>query len=415
MVAILALALAATAPDDGDRVELRVALRVPADTPANASIYLAGDRPEVGGWRPDGLKLDRGEDGLHRAKVRLRRGGRLAFKFTRGSWATVEKAADGSEVANRTADLHGDAEVRAVVAGWATGAASPRASTVVGRLEIHPGFRSEALDNERSLRVWLPPGYGDEPDRRYPVVYVMDGQNVFDEATSAFGREWRADETATRLIGEGAIEPVIVVGVDNTPGRMAEFTPVADPKSGRGGKGPAFVGFLADQVKPFVDRTYRTRPEPADSTVVGSSLGGLIALESLRVRPDRFGKVAALSPSLWWADDAFLDRFDGPPAFPAKSLCWIDMGTTEDSTDDESARHVERTRRLAERIARAGGVRGETLHLEIIPGARHNEPAWAGRLGDVLRFLHPPKPEGRRDDPAGRSRAPDSRPPAFDR
>jgi predicted alpha/beta superfamily hydrolase len=149
--------------------------------------------------------------------------------------------------------------------------------TLTGDVRTHDGFRSEHLANERAVVVYVPPGY-DASDARYPVLYMHDGQNLFDEAT-AFRHEWRVDETAQRLITAGLVEPLLIVGIYNTgETRVDEYTPTASPDTGRGGKADRYGRMLVDELKPFVDRTYRTRPDAGDTAMGGSSLGGLLTL-----------------------------------------------------------------------------------------------------------------------------------------
>src|SRR5262249_51494278 len=156
------------------------------------------------------------------------------------------------------------------------------------------------LSNARTVSVWMPPGYGLDPHRRFPVFYMHDGQNLFDAETAFGGVPWRADETAERAIRAGRVPPVMIVGVANTPGRLDEYGPKSDNRARDYGR------FLVEEVKPFVDGAYRTLPEPEHSGVGGSSMGGLISLHLAQWYPDVFEKCAAMSPSLWWGREYFL-------------------------------------------------------------------------------------------------------------
>lgn len=239
--------LAAPPPADPARATAEFVVTVPSGTPPGDSIYIAGGDPALGSWSPTGVRLERGADGKHRARVELPRGAEVEFKVTRGSWGTVEKDAAGAEIANRRIKLSGDQRVEVVVATWesgggprpaASGSGSPprRPSSASARVRVHSGFHSQVLGNERVITVWVPPGY-EESAERYPVFYLHDGQNLFDAATAAFGFEWRADETAERLVAAGRIRSVLLVGIANTPARIDEYTPWPDPKLARGGKG----------------------------------------------------------------------------------------------------------------------------------------------------------------------------------
>jgi predicted alpha/beta superfamily hydrolase len=167
-------------------------------------------------------------------------------------------------------------------------------------LRKHEGFRSRFLRNQRDLIVYLPPGYDDQPGRRFPVLYLHDGQNLFDGATSFIpGMDWHVGQTADQSICSGAVEPLIIVGMYNTKARIREYTPTHVPKLG-GGRADRYAKFLIEEVKPFIEREYRTLAGPEKTGIGGSSLGGLVSLYlGLRI-PEAFGKIAALSPSVWW-------------------------------------------------------------------------------------------------------------------
>ena len=191
---------------------------VPATTPADAQLYLSGNHTSVGPWQPAGHPLTRTDDGTWQAELSLPVGWELEYKFTRGSWPTVEKTADGTDLPNRTAEVTPGLVLRDTVAAWGSAdAPAPRPvqlpHTRTGDFAFFPDFPSQVLGNSRQVTVYLPPQYRTQPDRRFPVFYLTDGQNLFDRATSAFGVEWQADETAQKLIASGQIEPVILVGI----------------------------------------------------------------------------------------------------------------------------------------------------------------------------------------------------------
>jgi predicted alpha/beta superfamily hydrolase len=266
-------------------------------------------------------------------------------------------------------------------------------STVVGDLRLIE-HRSALLQNTRTLRVWLPPGY-EASDARYPVLYMHDGQNLFDEATSFVG-EWRVDETLTELIESGQVTPVIVVGIDNSGmNRVFEYTPVrhtmrrGDETRETGGGGDAYVSMVVDEIKPLIDAAYRTKPEPQHTLLAGSSLGGLISLHAAMIRPGVFGAIGAVSPSLWWGEGELIARIE-QDASPLDGVrIWLDMGSAEGSTDESGQNpHVAATRRLAGALEHA-----RVPHrLEIIEGGEHNERAWSARFAEIARYLLP-KPE----------------------
>ncbi|MEA2710479.1 MAG: hypothetical protein QOF78_3080, partial [Phycisphaerales bacterium] len=241
--------------------DVSVAFRVKAPklTPADAKLYLAGDAQALGAWKEDGVELKKGDDGVYAAKVALPADRPIEYKVTRGSWGNVEKNADGSEVNNRTFTPTRDATVDVEVGAWADQIQpeTPK-STRTGDIRVHEKFASKNLGNERRILVWLPPGYEQSASQRYDVLYMHDGQNVFDAATS-FAGEWKADETATLLIEQKKIRPIIIVAIENNNRRMDEYTFSRDDRRGAGGSGDKYTKFVAEEVKPFIDATYRTK------------------------------------------------------------------------------------------------------------------------------------------------------------
>jgi predicted alpha/beta superfamily hydrolase len=215
---------------------------------------------------------------------------------------------------------------------------------------------------------------------------MHDGQNVFDGATAYLaGKEWEADEAAERLIEEGRIEPLIIVAVDNGGGaRVEEYTPTADGR-GRGGQVDLYGRMLVEELKPWVDETFRTRPGRENTGIAGSSYGGLASLWIGLTHGDVFGKIATLSPSVG-RDDRQIVRFvESLPEKP-ETRVWTDMGT------EEYPGAVDDARTLRDALVAKGWVEGRDLrHLEA-EGAAHNEPAWAKRFPAVLEFLFPPWP-----------------------
>jgi len=268
-----------------------------------------------------------------------------------------------------------------LVASWALGQENPRRTSLTGMIRKHEGFPSQVLGNKRNLIVYLPPDYESSPKRRYPVVYMHDGQNVMDGMTSYIpNAEWRADEAAERLIRAGLLEPLIIVGVDNAQvDRGKEYTPT---RSDRGPSGDAakYGKFLIDEVMPFIDRTYRTKRGAQHTALIGSSLGGLVTMSLGIWHPDKFGKLGVVSPSVWWDDRVIIRMVNEMPKKTSQRI-WIDMGTIEGPGAVESARD------LAIALERKGWKPGKDLALVIDGFAQHNEPAWAGRMGEILLFL----------------------------
>lgn len=389
LVACLAIGL--VSPARAARVTFRVT--VPASTPAAGPVGVSGDAAALGSWNGSGLSLTPAGDRAWVGTVELPDGAAFEFKVTRGSWATVEKGPGGEEISNRRAVATDGDTVRLEVAAWrdqVEGPAAVRASTLTGDVKRHAGFSSKHVA-ARDVWVWLPSGYAERPKERYPVVYFLDGQNVFDAATSFIGVEWGADETAARLVREGRMRPAILVAVANSPARMDEYTRARD-RQGRGGRAAEHQRFLIEELKPFVDRTYRTRPGPDDTGIVGSSLGGLVALDLGLDRPDVFRRIGSVSTSVWWAEREVVRRVAAGRGTGLR--LWLDIGTSEGPPPQPGARdtRLDDSRALRDALLARGYVQDRDLHYEEIAGARHDERAWAARLDRILEWLLPPSP-----------------------
>jgi len=270
----------------------------------------------------------------------------------------------------------------------AAGIAAPiRASGATGDLRLHE-FRSGIFRNTRFLRVWLPPGYDDAENasRHYPVLYLNDGQNLFEASTAFGGVEWQVDETADRLIREGAVPPMIVVGIDNTgKNRLREYMPHRSlhPRILRV-QGRRYPDFLMKEVMPFVEQIYRVATGPEDTGLGGSSLGALIALYTAMVRPGTFGRLLLESPSLWASNRQLIKESRSVRIWPER--IFLAVGSAEAGSPERSRTVVDDVRELAA-IMRRAVLSEKRLRLVIKDGAGHSEGAWAERFPEALQFL----------------------------
>jgi predicted alpha/beta superfamily hydrolase len=265
--------------------------------------------------------------------------------------------------------------------------------TLTGNIHHHPEFGSTILKNKRDVWVYLPPGYRRSTRLRYPVLYLHDGQNVFDAATAFGGTEWNADETAQGLIKQRLIEPVILVAVASAgEDRIHEYTPTKgplEPNKDSSAKSRGLLReygrFLVEELKPFIDQTYRTRPDKDSTGLGGSSLGGLASLILSFWFPETFTRIAALSPSIWWDDCVIYRIIDEIGDAPRFSKIWLDTGTHEEGW--------ERAGQLRDHLVEKGWRLHDALHYKEVQGAEHAEWAWSKRFEAVLRFLFPYLPE----------------------
>jgi enterochelin esterase-like enzyme len=242
---------------------------------------------------------------------------------------------------------------------------------------------SRYLRNSRGVVVYLPPGYHEQPRRHFPVLYLHDGQNLFDGRTSYIpGMDWHVGESADNSIRSGRAEPMIIVGIYNTgKTRIHEYTPTKVPKLG-GGRADRYGKFLLNELMPFVQSAYRVERGPGRTGIGGSSLGGLVSLYLGLRMPDVFGKIAALSPSVWW-NHRVIVRFAQASMPEPHPRIWLDIGTRE------GPRIVDDVEMLRDALMQKGWRLGENLHYRRVEGAEHNEAAWAQRVGPFLEFLYP--------------------------
>ncbi|MBA3530332.1 MAG: alpha/beta hydrolase [Ardenticatenales bacterium] len=245
---------------------------------------------------------------------------------------------------------------------------------VVGRVLRWSAVPSAHLKHPRDVLVWLPPDYASAPDRRYPVLYLQDGQNKFDPATSFAGEDWQVDNTAMRLIERGEIEPFIMVAIYNSPDRMHEYNPMD--------RGSDYGRFIVEELRPVIDREFRTRGERSNAAM-GSSLGALISLALLMEHPSHFFGAACLSPALW-----ILWRMGGPNTWlrrhaipPQPMRLYLDHGSV--SHEARIGSHIK----AVMSYMREHGVPKTALHYLKAEGGDHNERSWRARAEHPLRYL----------------------------
>jgi predicted alpha/beta superfamily hydrolase len=371
-------------PPDPARPAILFLVHVPPTTPPGDPVWISGNLPELGVWNGAGVKLHRRSDGDFAARVEFPLQSGLEFKVTRGSWETVEKGAAGEEIPNRTHVATAADTVHALVARWRdqSGGAQP---ILTGDIRYHRGVVSQFLSLPRDVIVYLPPDYGTNTTRRYPVLYMHDGQNLMDATTSFLGVEWGMDETAERLIEAGEIEPVIIAGIYNTPDRIAEYTYTPRPDEQHGGGNAAnYARFLVEELKPMIDATYRTKPEAEETGVAGSSLGGNVSLYLGLTRSSVYTRIGVVSPAAWFAGNDLIRWVRETPKQPV--VIREDIGT------EEGAAALAGARALRDELVQKGWTPGVDLDYFEAVGAGHNEAAWAARADRILMYLYPAAP-----------------------
>lgn len=280
---------------------------------------------------------------------------------------------------HKTARLYAALILLCACASLATPAAAQGRRVNPEEFRHFTNFNSAYVRWKRDIIVWLPPGYETETTRRYPVLYMHDGMSVF--------ITWRLDETAKALIASKEIEPLIIVMVPNggpQEARFEQYTPTRPVEAPAGGKADAYGRMLAEELKPFIDSEFRTLTDAANTGLGGASLGGLVSLYLGLKRPEVFGRLAVMSPSVWWDGRVILrnvNRLDART--PAR--IWLDIGT------GEGRGMVDNAKELRDALVKKGWALDTDLKYHEERGAEHNDKAFAARAGLMLKFLFPPK------------------------
>jgi predicted alpha/beta superfamily hydrolase len=302
----------------------------------------------------------------------------IEYKYTLGSWEREAANANGSPLSNLVANISKDTTIKDSVLFWTRG---PRQRVnhgqITGTVKYHRALKGAGIQ-DRDLVVWLPPAYEADSTRRYPVIYMHDGQNIFDPVTSSFGTDWSIDETADDLIKKKSIEPVIVVGIYNTSDRMKEYTP--------GDKGTAYMNFIVKTVKPLIDSTYRTKPDRKNTIVGGSSAGGIISFMLVWEHTDIFSKAICMSPA-----------FRNPGASSGWNYVTVVQQSNNRKKDvffyiDNGGVGLESQLQpgIDEMIATLkakGYEEGKDFTFVHDPSAKHFEADWAKRFPNALRAV----------------------------
>ncbi len=333
---------------------------VKAGAQAPGPVYLAGN---FNNWDPSGSKM--AQEGNYFFYEKSLSKENVEFKFTRGSWEKVETSDSGIDIGNRQLRLLSDTTIYCYINGWKdqfTGSNQPPRHTAGPGVHIvDTAFRMSSLQRNRKIWIYLPPGYTTSKNR-YPVLYMQDGQNLFDKATSGFG-EWGIDEILDSLSAAGKGD-VIVVGIESGSHRMTEYNPYDFADYGPG-EGDKYVGFIVDDLKPYIDKKYKTLQSKENTFIAGSSMGGLISYYAAITHPATFGKAGVFSPSFWAAPEIH-DLTDSVAA-RISGMYFFYMG------EREGENMMPQMNKVISQLAKNSRA---LIYTVTDPEGRHNEATW---------------------------------------
>lgn len=336
------------------------------------TVFIAGNHEQLGNWQPDKISLAKSNDSTWYLTSEFIKGTILEFKFTLGNWEREALNDDESIPGNYKIVVDADTVLNFTISKWAKQGSKKISGQITGNVKYHREFKSN-FTRSRDIIIWLPENYYSS-EQRYPVLYMQDGQNVFDPSTSAFGYDWRVDETTDSLIRNNCMKPIIIVGIYNTSERSSEYSP--------NDTGKAYMKFVTEELKPFVDKQYRTIPDRNNTSVAGSSMGGLISFMLLWEYPNIFSKAACLSPAFKIGRFDYVSNVVNTTNIPDDILIYIDNGEIE-----LEALLQPGVDEMMNTLESKGFVKEKNLFWKKFENAYHNEQAWAERFYLPLKLF----------------------------
>lgn len=356
----------------GVQYNLKVVLTVHGDAHQDDPVYISGN---FNNWLPGKEQYQcKKINGVYQVDIKGLLEDVYEFKFTRGSWSSVAATKAGADVGNTIIKLRSDTTIYCTVEAWKDDFDHPEKVHTASEnvFIVNNVFYIPQLNTHKRVSVYLPPNYA-KSKTRYPVLYLQDGQNIFDDFTASFG-EWKVDEILDSMIKKGR-KPAIVVAVENGPERLQEYNPFDFEKFGEG-KGDEYVDFLIETLKPYIDSTFRTMPDKKNTIIAGSSMGGLISYYAMLKHPDIFGKAGVFSPAFWTAE-AIKPMTDSLGS-KVKGKLFFYIG------EQEGKKYMDDMLDVVERL----GKRSSTMiYTAVDPDGIHNEAAWSKWFGEFYNWI----------------------------
>ncbi len=337
------------------------------------NVYLIGNHPNLGNWNhSNAVKLESINDTLFSATVSLPINKNIEFKFTRGSWG--KEALDiHMSVPPNYSIFTGESDTLAYfIHSWRDWQMFP-VDKVTGNLIIHKNVHSPQLENFRTVLVWLPPSYNVNSSKKYPVLYLHDGQNVFTSGLSLSGEEWKLDETVTELISQEKMKEIIMVAAYHGENRTAEYSPKH--------QGNDYADFLINTIKPWIDQQYRTNPTKENTAVLGSSMGGIISFHLGWEYSNIYSMAGCLSPAFLVDRNEIVKRIKKSKDKPDTKF------TIQNGTEELEAQFQPAINKMVKYLNKKGYKEDSDYLYRIYDGAYHTESSWAAQVKDTLLFF----------------------------
>ncbi|MCM2302688.1 MAG: alpha/beta hydrolase-fold protein [Flavobacteriaceae bacterium] len=341
------------------------------DLSNESAVFITGSIPELGNWNPSAIQMNSKGNHLWEKTIETKAAFGIEYKFTLGSWEKESVNANGLPLDNFIVKVASDSILKNDVYFWKDGTLKNVVGQITGSVKYHRNFKGKNL-LDRDIIVWLPPNYNN--NERYDVLYMHDGQNLFDPRTSSFGVDWRIDETIDSLITSKKIKPLIVVGIYNTKDRSSEYLPAE--------MGKDYMQFIVYQLKPFIDKNYSTKSGRKHTSVGGSSMGGIISFALVWEYPRVFSKAICMSPAFKINHIDYVKEVTNYTGKKKKIKLYIDNGGI--GLEEQLQPGIDDMLKALEQKAYFEGTDLLWIHDK---NAKHFEAAWAKRMPFALQWL----------------------------
>lgn len=356
--------------------QTKIEIRIISTLPSDQKVFIAGNKPELGNWNPDKISLNKVNDSTWSKVFEFKIGETIEYKLTLGSWEKEALNEIGKKSGNNIIKILKDTVLVFNITSWGYSQTNI-SGQITGNVRYLKHFKGRSV-LPRDIIVWLPPSYDSLPGNYYPVLYMHDGQNVIDPLTSSFGVDWQIDEVADSLIRAKSIQEIIIIGIYNTENRGSEYN---DTELGQ-----AYINFIIEELKPFIDENYRTLPDRKSTTVCGSSSGGLISFLMGWEYSDVFSKSACFSPAFKISNIDYIAPVKNYMGAKKNLKIFIYNGGI--GLEEQLQPGIDEMMLV---LKDKGFIESQDLLFIKDSSAEHNESAWAKNVYRFIEFFFPIK------------------------